>query len=266
MSKIVLCETQEAPIPYKIEKINESFSSYEEFCYLIDQYLMLFLTEGIPFGMRIYLKEELGIQLKNYDIVEQLKYIINFRDYFTVDEKHQLQQRIRTAYLYSAAKKQKLLGDLLLSKHLYLGAVTAYKTVEKVSGQFHGKEKADIFYHMGLCQSRIFCFEDAKKSFQKSLSIKEQKEVQEAYFMVSYLQGDYPMFLEDGRKISFSEDQCRLIYNNIKQREDEIKNQEEFVKLKKIDYHRRKADDVMARRLTKAILEKWKDEYKKEII
>lgn len=266
MSKVVLCETEEAVVVYRIEKINQTFSSYEELCYLIEQYLIFFLTEGIPFGMKVYLKEELGIYLKNDDTMEQLKYIINFRNYFTTDEKHQLAQRLRTVYLYSAAKKQKLMADLFLSKHLYLGALRAYQAVEKRLGQFHSREKADVFYHMGLCQSRMFCLEEAKESFMKSLSIKEQKEVQEAYFMLSYLQGDYAAFLEDGKKISFSEDRCRLIYHNIKKREDEIKSQEEFVKLKKIDYHRKKADDVMTRRLTKAILEKWKDEYKNEII
>ena len=63
MSKIVLCETQEAPYPYKIEKIHRSFSSYEELCYLLEHYMIFFLMEGIDFRMKSYMKEELGIPL-----------------------------------------------------------------------------------------------------------------------------------------------------------------------------------------------------------
>ena len=266
MSKIVLCETQEASYPYRIEKIHRSFSSYEELCYLLDQYMIFFLMEGIDFRMKSYMKEELGISLENEDAVQQIKEIINFRNFFTADEKQQFQQRLRTTYLYSMAKKQKMLADMYLEHHQYLSAMKGYQALKDAVGQFQARERIVILYHLGLCQSRMFCFDEAKESFRKALAIKERREVQEAYFMVSYLQGDYSSFIKDGEKISFSEERCRTIYDNIKQREEEIENQEEFVKLKKIDYHRKKADDVITRRLTKAVLEKWKDEYKKEII
>ena len=266
MSKIVLCETQEASYPYRIEKIHRSFSSYEELCYLLDQYMIFFLMEGIDFRMKSYMKEELGISLENEDAVQQIKEIINFRNFFTADEKQQFQQRLRTTYLYSMAKKQKMLADMYLEHHQYLSAMKGYQALKDAVGQFQARERIEILYHLGLCQSRMFCFDEAKESFRKALAIKERREVQEAYFMVSYLQGDYSSFIKDGEKISFSEERCRTIYDNIKQREEEIENQEEFVKLKKIGYHRKKADDVITRRLTKAVLEKWKDEYKKEII
>ncbi len=266
MSKIVLCETQRAAVPYHIEKINQSFSSYGELCYLLEHYLIFFLIEGFDKSFKTYLREELGIELSGDDPVRQIKEIISFRNYFTADERLQFQQKIRTAYLYSAAKKQKILADLYLKHHLYLGALQVYQNLQKISGQLRAGEQAEILFHMGLCQSRMFCLDEAKESFRKALLIRERKEIQEAYFLVSYLQGDYRTFLQDGEKISFSKDRCKLIYGNIKQREEEIKDQEEFVKLKKIDYHRKKADDIMTRRLTKAVLEKWKDEYKKEII
>lgn len=266
MSKIVLCETQEAARAYHIEKINRSFSSYGELCYLLEHYLIFFLMEGFDKSIRTYMKEELGIVFSSDDPVRQIKEVINFRNYFTADEKSKFQQKIRTTYLYSAAKKQKMLADLYLKNHLYLGALQVYQNLQKTSGQLRLGEQTEILFHMGLCQSRMFCFEEAKESFRKALSIREQKEIQEAYFMVSYLQGDYRNFLQDGERISFSEDRCKIIYGNIKQREEEIKDQEEFVKLKKIDYHRKKADDITTRRLTKAVLEMWKDEYKKEII
>ena len=110
MSKIVLCETQEAPYPYRIEKIRQSFASYEELCYLLEHYMIFFLMKGIDFRMKSYMKETLGIALENEDTVQQMKDIINFRNYFTADEKQQFQQKLRTTYLYSAAKKQKLLA------------------------------------------------------------------------------------------------------------------------------------------------------------
>ena len=47
MSKIVLCETKPAKTAYTIHKINRSFQSYEELCWLLEHYLIFFLSEGI---------------------------------------------------------------------------------------------------------------------------------------------------------------------------------------------------------------------------
>ncbi|MBU5459713.1 hypothetical protein [Anaerostipes sp. MSJ-23] len=266
MSKIVLCETKEAMFPYRIEELGQSFQSYEELCYLLDHDMIYFLITGFDQPIRSYLKKELGIVLKSEDPVSQIKEIMNYHNYFTPEEKIQFQQRLRTTYLYSVVKKQKLMADLYLRHHMYLSAMRLYQSLTQVRIQLKPGEQLQVFYNLGLCQSRMFCFQDAKESFYKALEIKEQKEIQEAYFMVSYLQGDQQMFLRDGERISFSREQLMIIYDNIKQREEEIKQEDEFIKLQKINYHRKKADDMMAHKLTKAILEKWKDEYKKEII
>ena len=56
------------------------------------------------------------------------------------------------------------------------------------------------------------------------------------------------------------------IANIIKEREKEVFQKEEFDKLGKIDYHRKKADENITRRLIKTTLGKWKDEYKAQTI
>lgn len=221
MSKIVLCETKPAKVPYKIAKIGRSFQSYEEFCWLLEHYLIFFLTEGFEYPLKNYLKEKLDIVIKSDDAVQQVKEVINYYNYFTSDEKIQFQQKLRTTYLYSAAKKQKLLADMYLKHQLYVRALIAYQKLETVSGKLNAAEQIQVLYHMGLCQSRMFCFD---------------------------------------------EDQCKMIYQNIKEREKEVFQKEEFDKLGKIDYHRKKADENITRRLIKTTLGKWKDEYKAQTI
>ena len=56
MSKIVLCETKPAKTAYTIHKINRSFQSYEELCWLLEHYLIFFLSEGIDRSLKNYLK------------------------------------------------------------------------------------------------------------------------------------------------------------------------------------------------------------------
>ena len=92
MSKIVLCETKPAKVPYKIAKIGRSFQSYEEFCWLLEHYLIFFLTEGFEYPLKNYLKEQLDIVIKSDDAVQQVKEVINYYNYFTSDEKIQFQQ------------------------------------------------------------------------------------------------------------------------------------------------------------------------------
>ena len=164
MSKIVLCETKPAKVPYKIAKIGRSFQSYEEFCWLLEHYLIFFLTEGFEYPLKNYLKEKLDIVIKSDDAVQQVKEVINYYNYFTSDEKIQFQQKLRTTYLYSAAKKQKLLADMYLKHQLYVRALIAYQKLETVSGKLNAAEQIQVLYHMGLCQSRMFCFEEAKEN------------------------------------------------------------------------------------------------------
>ena len=155
---------------------------------------------------------------------------------------------------------------MYLKHQLYVRALIAYQKLETVSGKLNAAEQIQVLYHMGLCQSRMFCFEEAKESFAMALRIKEDKRIQEAYFTAAYLAGDEEAFLEAGRRISFDEDQCKMIYQNIKEREKEVFQKEEFDKLGKIDYHRKKADENITRRLIKTTLGKWKDEYKAQTI
>jgi hypothetical protein len=68
------------------------------------------------------------------------------------------------------------------------------------------------------------------------------------------------------KQFLFDEEHCKTIYENLKECEKEIFEKEQFDKLAKIDYHRKKADKSMTRRLVKTTLGKWKDEYKAEII
>ena len=65
MSKIVLCETKPAKVPYKIAKIGRSFQSYEEFCWLLEHYLIFFLTEGFEYPLKNYLKDYSNIHEKD---------------------------------------------------------------------------------------------------------------------------------------------------------------------------------------------------------
>ena len=116
-------------------------------------------------GLKNYLKEQLDIVIKSDDAVQQVKEVINYYNYFTSDEKIQFQQKLRTTYLYSAAKKQKLLADMYLKHQLYVRALIAYQKLETVSGKLNAAEQIQVLYHMGLCQSRMFCFEEAKESF-----------------------------------------------------------------------------------------------------
>lgn len=86
--------------------------------------------------------------IKSDDAVQQVKEVINYYNYFTSDEKIQFQQKLRTTYLYSAAKKQKLLADMYLKHQLYVRALIAYQKLETVSGKLKccGTDSGTISY------------------------------------------------------------------------------------------------------------------------
>ena len=122
MSKIVLCETKPAKTAYTIHKINRSFQSYEELCWLLEHYLIFFLSEGIDRSLKNYLKEYLNLEIKSEDAVQQVKEIINFQNYFTADD-----------------------GQIDLdsdNNYLYIGTLEAYKGMRK----YYGEENVIPFY------------------------------------------------------------------------------------------------------------------------
>ena len=86
--------------------------------------------------------------IKSDDAVQQVKEVINYYNYFTSDEKIQFQQKLRTTYLYSAAKKQKLLADMYLKHQLYVRALIAYQKLETVSGKLNAAEQIQVLYNL----------------------------------------------------------------------------------------------------------------------
>lgn len=265
--RMVLCETDEFRRAYTLNSFGQTISSYEELCYIISGQYLYFLVEGIPEGMRQWIEEELGLVLsEEEETKKKLEQIIGYRNYFTEPEKRMLVQQMRTAYLYSSVRKHKMLGDLYLKHCRYLSAYHAYQKALQGLLQLKQKEQQEVLYHTGLCLTRMFRFQEAKDFFRKSCRLGDNKKCQEAYFIVSYMQGDYQKFLEDGRALSFTEEQLKEIYDNISGMEEKLDGGEEFGALKKIDYHRKKPDDLMTRRLTWSMLERWKNEYRREIV
>lgn len=265
--RMVLCETEEVRRTYTLNSFGQTISSYEELCYIVSGQYLYFLVEGIPKGLRQWIEEELGLTLsEEEETKKQLEQIISYRNYFTEPERRMLVQQMRTAYLYSSVRKHKMLGDLYLKHCKYLSAYHAYQ--KAVSGllQLKTREQQEVLYHTGLCLTRMFRFQEAKEFFQKSCRLGENKRCQEAYFIVSYMQGDHQKFLEDGKVLSFTEEQLKEIYENISGMEEKLAKGEETHALKKIDYHRKKPDDLMTRRLTWSMLERWKNEYRREIV
>lgn len=265
--RMVLCETEESRRPYTLNSFGQTISSYEELCYIISGQYLYFLVEGIPEGLRLWIEEELGLALRaEEETKKQLEQIISYRNYFTEPEQRMLVQQMRMAYLYSSVRKHKMLGDLYLRHSRYLSAYHAYQKTLSGLLQLKTNEQQEVLYHTGLCLTRMFRFQEAKEFFQKSCRLGNHKKCQEAYFIVSYMQGDYQKFLEDGRVLSFTEEQLKEIYENITGMEERFSQSEESHALKKIDYHRKKPDDLMTRRLTWSMLERWKNEYRRETV
>ena len=93
---------------------------------------------------------------------------------------------------------------MYLKHQLYVRALIAYQKLETVSGKLNAAEQNSRYYIIwDYAQSRMFCFEEAKESFAMALRIKEDKQIQEAYFTAAYLAGDEEAFFGSRKKDFF---------------------------------------------------------------
>ncbi|MDD3186593.1 MAG: tetratricopeptide repeat protein [Anaerostipes sp.] len=265
MSKVLLWETKTAGKPYYFSAFHQWIESYEELCYIISKRMIYFFVFGIPDDLKVWLREEFRIQLKSSDIKRQLTDIVEYKNFFTLDEKRELMERIRKMFLQTPSKKYWMLGEDFRKNRQYLSAFTAYEKALPGMVQLPKEEQAEIYYYMGICLCQMFQFEEALVYLKKGIETEKSSRCQLAMETVLFLTLNQEAFIQELCKNGKSENQAKAIYEQLDERKNFVMQGNEFVKLDKIAYHKKKLDDTMQNRLTKSMLEQWKDEYKREI-
>lgn len=249
MNEILLCETKPANKPYYFRDFRQTIETYEEVCYIISKRMIYFFVYGIPEDLKVWMQEEFRLRFKSSDLKKQLEEIISLHSFFTKAEKQRLMEEMRGMYLQSPSKKQWLLGENFRRHKQYLSAYHAYEKALLSSGHFSKEERADIYYHMGYCLSKMFQFERAKTCFRFGLELGHHKKCQNGFFLMLYLQGK-DEFVEAAIKEGVSKEEAMRAYETLSIQSDQVMMGQE--------------EKANHRNIT-GILEQWKNEYKKEI-
>lgn len=184
MSQIVLCETREANVPYRLAMLDLSITTYEELCYYMQNHFLLFAEEGIPKGLSDWMKEELRIPLKADGLEERdlLEEIISCKNYFFPQEIRELMKQYDRLQKMPIRERKQKMGDEYLRHGWIEKALSYYKQANEI------KQDGRICYNMGVCYARRWDFPMAERYFSESYNLTGKKQAKDALLFVLKMQ------------------------------------------------------------------------------
>ncbi len=181
MSNVLLCLGEYAKTPYYIEEDGRNIYSIEELCYYLyhQAYLMedSFVTQKLGEWIAEQLKlSALGKEIFKLagkpDALSKLMTLLSENvGYYEKQEWETLIYEIGRHNKLSAKERKKHRADGFLNSKKYIPALEEYEAIIRETRADDIKLRAKVYHNMGVCHAKLFSFENAAKSFEKSFEL-----------------------------------------------------------------------------------------------
>lgn len=255
MGSLILCHDRHAGHPYEIARIHCKIFTIEELCYYLCNNLYLIDYTIMNEQLLTWLEEELGMM----ELSGQLRDVIRMRGsvekfvltilktskIFREPEMIRIQNVLERLKNQKDIERQKFKGDNLLESGEIEEAILVYQAIlneetdESVDQKFYGK----IYAGLGAAYGRLFLYQESAKMYDRAYQICEDKKLLRPYLYASYKY----MSLEEYHILLTKHDDYVEVNDKMRQEMENIKRQ-------------------LQTEPTQALMEKWKQQYRRSHI
>lgn len=255
MGSLILCHDRHAGHPYEITRIHCKIFTIEELCYYLCNNLYLIDYTIMNEQLLTWLEEELGMT----ELSGQLRDVIRMRGsvekfvltilktskIFREPEMIRIQNVLERLKNQKDIERQKFKGDNLLESGEIEEAILVYQAIlneetdESVDQKFYGK----IYAGLGAAYGRLFLYQESAKMYDRAYQICEDKKLLRPYLYASYKY----MSLEEYHILLTKHDDYVEVNDKMRQEMENIKRQ-------------------LQTEPTQALMEKWKQQYRRSHI
>lgn len=254
MSGLLLCSSRRGNTSYVLEENKIEIRSLEELCFYLYQNAYRITEEFFSEELIRYLEEELeqkalaekllALKKGKADFLSLLLAVCEAANYYTQTELGRLKEELSDFAKSGKTERLKALADSCLMQKRYVqalkeyGMILAAKQREGYGEEFEGR----IYHNMGTAYARMLLYREAEECFQKAWELLKDPRIQKDLLLLYYIS-------ENNRRLeelsgSFSEEELSGL----------VREWDELKKKVKTEAGR-----------TGAVIEKWKQEYRREM-
>lgn len=177
MRESLICIGKIGKKGYYFEDTGIQIFSYEELCYYLRQHMICYIHTLPGEDLLVYIRDELGLEKLYKQLIrlldpekDQMKYFSTlFREghYFNEDEIRDILDEYRSLMNAPAYLQKKWMGDLFVLSGRAAKAIESYQAALEEEG-IKDEELGRIYHNIGIAESKLFRFENAKIDFIKA--------------------------------------------------------------------------------------------------
>lgn len=274
---IILLEYKEASVPYVFKSTGISVYSIEELSYYIYHNIYLFTEEMVDEKLIEWLLGEAGnsvlaeklkrLKRQGNDLKDIVTTILCSNDFYTEREIKFLIGIMEDMDKLSLTMRRKMRADVLIRHGNYHGAALEYEWILKhiVNGEFSREEYGNLKHNLGVAHIHISSLHEAAAEFKEAYSFNENKESLYCYLMALKLAGKDELFIQEAEQSGLSDEEKNEIEFRMADAGWEAQNLAISRKLKELKQLKLRGRVNEYYQGIDYIMERWKQEYKKDV-
>lgn len=240
MGKLILCTGTYAKNPYYIDTGDINIYSIEELnLYIVDN-IDLIVEINIKKSLIDWIKEELEMM----DLADKLKKlqeekasnktiiltILNSCNYYSKDERLEIQEVIEELENLPASQRKKKIGDNFLEARNYKEAEKAYTGIleSDMAADLSSEEYGGILHNLGITKIYRVGLKEASIFFKQAYERNNEEESLKQYLMSLKLSNQEDLFEEEVIKYDLDSDYVTGLHNEIEKYEEDYETSDQY--------------------------------------
>lgn len=274
---IILLEYKEAGVPYVFKSTGFEVYSIEELSYYIYHNIYLLTEEMIDEQLILWIGKEVGndvlaqklrkLKKQGNDLKDIVTTILCSNDFYTEKEIKFLIGIMEDMEKLSASMRRKMKADLLIRHGNYHGASLEYEWILKHmdKDEFSHEDYGNLKHNLGVAHIHISSLHEAAAEFKEAYTFNNNKESMYCYFMALKLAGKDGLFMQEAAGMGLSVEERNEIEVRMVKAGEEAGNLPISRKLRELRQLKIRGRVNEYYQGIDYIVERWKQEYKKDV-
>ena len=282
MNKIIVCEKQQAVIPYTFVNTKVEVYSYEELCFYIYNNVALLYEEQFQDRFVQWVRTELGMEELAVSLEKRLAEEASFHEilvtilsagqYYETAEIQKFVDKQELAELLPPEEKMKLKADSFLIYKRFLKAISIYDDILRQEEEIEDQRFiGDVYHNKGVALAKNMEVSKAKLCFLEAYNRNHKKPSLEAFLMLRLLElgtdGDsIELIWREAEAFGLEEANYQRLVMLVEDAVEDASNTAVYSRYKKALYNMEHGDYEAYNQRIDMLLNQWKEEFREQVV
>lgn len=273
MGRILLCSSKVASKPYEFADIGIFVGSYEELCFFLRSYMVLWMNTKKDESLADWIEEQLEMKMlankvRNcHNKRDMLFEIIKSGVYFNEKEIIEIEQEYDDALGKKMWEKKLEMGNVYLYHKKYERALECYDYIlmqeeREITEEIIGK----VYHNCGIAYAYSFEFDQAEESFYNAYEKIWSEKSLNSYLLMLCMNHKEEEAMAKIRAMGLTRERYSAILDEIHISSRTYKGTADYLKLQRGIFNKENGQDESYERKKREILKKWKKEFRSELV